>query len=221
MMAENVVDEKEFPALSSSATKAKPSVTFQEPNDWEVLDKDTPFEQGVVVVQTNNPKTLRHCCSSPDLRQFSLDVVDEDDEEVADSIGQDDFSMLSGPGSVVSMASGFSFRDAILSPPAKEARNDEPKPSTEQARTRRHQQRIKPKFVVAPIKRCAKSTGDLQSLVIQEEDEILGDTDAMDFYHRKAKGFQGRQNGLKLRPDEAKRKAITMHKKDLQRQGKL
>jgi len=47
---------------------------------------------------------------------------------------------------------------------------------------------------------------------------VLGDTDAMDFYHRKAKGSMSRSNGLKIRPDEAKRKEISMYKKDLQRQ---
>jgi len=47
--------------------------------------------------------------------------------------------------------------------------------------------------------------------------DVLGDTDAMDFYHRKDKGSKGASNKKKLRPDEAKRKDIIMHKKDLQR----
>jgi len=47
--------------------------------------------------------------------------------------------------------------------------------------------------------------------------DVLGDTDAMDFYHRKDKGSRGASNKKKLRPDEAKRKDIIMHKKDLQR----
>ena len=47
--------------------------------------------------------------------------------------------------------------------------------------------------------------------------DILGDTDAMDFYHRKDKGSKGTSNKKKLRPDEAKRKDIIMHKKELQR----
>mmetsp|Transcript_129 Transcript_129/g.179 ORF Transcript_129/g.179 Transcript_129/m.179 type:complete len:488 (+) Transcript_129:308-1771(+) len=47
--------------------------------------------------------------------------------------------------------------------------------------------------------------------------DVLGDTDAMDFYHRKDKGSKGTSNKKKLRPDEAKRKDIIMHKKDLQR----
>lgn len=98
------------------------------------------------------------------------------------------------------------------------------------------------KLVVTPIKRCTKSTGDLQSLsrihetsehddamgggggggfgdiAEHHEDEVLGDTDAMDFYHRKAKGVQNRASGKMIRPDEAKRKEISVHKKDVQRE---
>jgi hypothetical protein len=40
----------------------------------------------------------------------------------------------------------------------------------------------------------------------------------MEFYHRKAKGISGRTNGMKLRPDEAKRRDIIMAKKESQRQ---
>ncbi|KAL7462938.1 hypothetical protein ACHAXS_003311 [Conticribra weissflogii] len=49
------------------------------------------------------------------------------------------------------------------------------------------------------------------------DSEILGDTDAMDYYHRKEKGSVSTSNKKKERPDEAKRKAISMHKKELQR----
>jgi len=95
----------------------------------------------------------------------------------------------------------------------------------------------KPKMVITPIKRCTKSTGDLRSFVIHEEpedgdfggggggggtiheDEVLGDTDAMDFYHRKSKGSLNRQNGAKTRPDEAKRKEMIIHKKNAQRKA--
>ena len=50
------------------------------------------------------------------------------------------------------------------------------------------------------------------------ESDIMGDTDAMDFYHRKEKGSKGTSNKKKIRPDEAKRKEISMHKKEMQRQ---
>ena len=48
--------------------------------------------------------------------------------------------------------------------------------------------------------------------------EVLGDTDAMDYYHRKDKGSQSTHNKKKERPDEAKRKEISMYKKELQRE---
>jgi len=47
--------------------------------------------------------------------------------------------------------------------------------------------------------------------------DVMGDTDAMDFYHRKEAGSKSTQNKKKERPDEAKRKQISMHKKDMQR----
>ena len=50
------------------------------------------------------------------------------------------------------------------------------------------------------------------------EDEVLGETDAGDYYARKAQGAMGRVNGSKLRPDEAKRLNITMAKKTMQRE---
>jgi hypothetical protein len=49
-------------------------------------------------------------------------------------------------------------------------------------------------------------------------DQVMGDTDAMDFYHRKEKGSQATSNKKKERPDEAKRKEISMYKKELQRE---
>ena len=48
--------------------------------------------------------------------------------------------------------------------------------------------------------------------------EVLGDTDAMDYYHRKDKGSQSTHNKKKERPDEAKRKEISMYKKEVQRE---
>ena len=47
--------------------------------------------------------------------------------------------------------------------------------------------------------------------------DILGETDAMDYYHRKEKGSTSTYNKKKERPDEAKRKEISMYKKELQK----
>ena len=96
------------------------------------------------------------------------------------------------------------------------------------------------------VRRCAKSTGDLPSLAAavlndnggivsmggattstvgtssgymdnDDDDDILGYSDANEYYERKRQGHQSRRNGLKVRPDEAKRRLMSMHKKDLQR----
>lgn len=47
--------------------------------------------------------------------------------------------------------------------------------------------------------------------------EVMGDTDAMDYYHRKEQGSRSTSNKKKERPDEAKRREIIMHKKEMQR----
>jgi hypothetical protein len=48
--------------------------------------------------------------------------------------------------------------------------------------------------------------------------DVLGETDAQEFYNRKEHGKLGRENGLKSRPDESKRLDIILAKKDLQRE---
>jgi len=75
----------------------------------------------------------------------------------------------------------------------------------------------KTRFVVKEIKRCSKSTPDLSSLAQVVEDEQLGATDSPDYYARKSFGYVARKNGLKLRPDEAKRKEFSIYKRDAQR----
>jgi hypothetical protein len=166
-----------------------------------------------------NPKRLRHAKSSPNLRnsnlQRELHILEEAEEDDDDNDNDSEsFAMVSGPGSVVSMQT-FSFRDAILAKTKTTTpRNDT---AVEPAKITASAPRIRQaKYIVSSIKRCTKSTGDLRSLAEAEVD-VLGDTDAMDYYHRKALGAKGRVNGLRLRPDEAKRKEITMNKKQMQR----
>lgn len=145
-------------------------------------------------------RTLHHCVSSPDLRRYSL------------SEEEDDFSLVS------EQPAGLSFRDALQTVAVVEEDSaGEEAPVMVQAPPRK----FKPKFVVKPIRRCSKSTGDLRGLlhsVAEEEEEVLGASDAGEFYHRKAQGAKGRANGLKLRPDEAKRREMTLYKKEQQRQ---
>lgn len=222
--------------------------------DWENLQPLSPppsmsqrprsvsVVSNVAAVERGNRPLLRHCASSPDLRHLhNLDDVGEEDDdydedEDYDVINNDaeslSYAVLSGPGSVISMASGFSFRDAILSPGGGVgAINEEPTPSSPSAshggtrpipRTEPRKPRARPQFVVKPIRRCSKSMVDLRSLAEahnEDDDEAMGATDAMDFYHRKALGAKGRTNGLKIRPDELKRKQFTLQRKEMQRQA--
>jgi len=224
----NPASVDELPTLSVTDAKVTFSDVHQPPPEqdgWEMLSVDDgPVLEPAVVVQADK-NVLQHSISTPDLHRLTLESVAElQEEDNADS----SFSMVSGPASVISLSSnpwsGISFRDAILSSPpgGSEAEPLSSKESKQSEIRPRRQPRIKPKFVVKPIKRCAKSTGDLQSFAKKyddESDDALGACDAMDYYHRKDKGQQGRQNGLKLRPDEAKRKQIIVNKKDMQRRA--
>lgn len=162
------------------------------------------------------------------------------------SVASSSIVMASAPPSLMteSTPSGVSFRDIILKENEEESGNltdrkssigaiDKEKQIQQQAPARNFKK--KPKFVVTPIKRCARSTGDLRSLsLITEEscenesgghgcgndsdEHILGETDAELFYNQKAQGRLGRTNGRKIRLDEKKRLEMTMAKKNDQRQ---
>jgi hypothetical protein len=204
-----------------------------------------------------NPKTLRHSASSPNLRESTRIIVVMNEnkngllEEISEHEEDDSFAMVSGPGSVWSQSiSGVpgSFRDAILSSSSSSTadhlgryRNQQPPQSS----PKRTSAKVRPRFVVvaAPsnptMRRCSKSTGDLQSLSRnymnqnknncindvyhhqeEESEEILGASDAMEFYHQKAAGAMNRSHGLKLRPDELKRKEMILQKKKQQQQDR-
>mmetsp|Transcript_5681 Transcript_5681/g.8207 ORF Transcript_5681/g.8207 Transcript_5681/m.8207 type:complete len:248 (-) Transcript_5681:147-890(-) len=121
-----------------------------------------------------------------------------------------------------------SFKDAILLN-AQETVKEQANALERDKKSPLRRTRVKPRFVVQPIKRCAKSTGDLRSLprISYEEEEedmgggggggggscVLGDTDAQEFYARKRHGQMTHKNGMKCRPDEAKRKEFIIKKK--------
>ena len=132
-----------------------------------------------------------------------------------------------------------SFKDAILLNAQETASEEADKKNLA---LKQHQQRVmnrtrvKPKFVVQTMKRCSRSTGDLTSLATIQDDveedcaggggrglatvpaeEVLGATDAEEFYARKKHGGEARKNSLKLRPDEAKRKEFSLYKREMQR----
>lgn len=173
-----------------------------------------------------NPKMLLHSQSSPNLRDYTIEESDSDSEfehvSQTAAASQDDassnFSLVSGPPSVNSIwSSRISFKDALMMKdevPSSIPENSESTPPIK----KQHGhviKKVKPKFIVqqvAPLKH-AKSMSDLSLL----EEEILGDTDAHEYYAVKSKGSLGRYNGGKKRPDEAKRLQMTMNKKNLQR----
>ena len=211
--------DEEWPSLGGP-----PANTAAAGDDWEILAPEDSAGQGetcnngVEVMLMPNPQPLvrKNSVSAPDLR-----VLDEDDDGVDSSV-----VMVSNPASVTESGSvvvvpgpwgkknKVSFKDAILAPS-----KHVPAVSTSSAAEKpRVKNKVKSRYVVTPIKRCAKSTGDLLSLVENEEDEPMGESDAMEYYSRKAHGAHGRSNGLKQRPDEAKRKEMIVQKKNMQRQ---
>lgn len=139
---------------------------------------------------------------------------------------EDDSHRTYPPPTATNTWGGVSFRDIVISQMhglADEVVVDHPQ---RQQSPLALSNKPKPRFVVTPVPmRQYESTPNLRSLggstttaAIDDTNLILGDSDAMEFYHRKAKGFAGRKNGFKMRPDEAKRLSIIMHKKELQRQ---
>jgi hypothetical protein len=161
--------------------------------------------------------------SSPDFRK----LVFEDDG----------FTIVSNPGTVLSCWSSSTsdtinpvrtFRDILMTKP-KESKVEgslEPIPSSNHRPilATNNRRMKKSQFVVvrtSNLKRCAKSSNDLSVIDEQEhyDDDRYDDHGVEFYYSNKAMGARGRNNGLKLRPDELKRKDIILHKKNLQRQS--
>lgn len=194
----------------------------------------------------NKPLCLKHAQSTPDFRHYKpileesfddsgavlIENYDDENEDGVGSLASSSIVMVSGPSSIVSSqscwstSSKISFRDVIMKEQSQESKDQGLTETTSQEEAKPFKTvRKKPKFVVKQIRRCSKSTGDLQSLARiaenddhYEDDLILGETDAQLYYSQKAQGKLGRKNGRKIRPDEAKRLQITMAKKDDQRQ---
>jgi len=215
-------DQAHFPPLPVEPEKEQ----------WEFLERpdraQVTFCPRTVPAEDPTPKEspniMHHAQSSPNLREYVLASDDDSSDEsssavlVDDSVSEADSSavLVSGPASVWSNGgSKLSFRDAILRSKNGSGKEDNDHQGTTH---RRRVKKVKPTFVVQQIKRCNKSTGDLQSLASCLEEEIMGDTDAQEYYGRKSAGAQGRRNGLKTRPDEAKRLQMSMAKKAEQRQ---
>jgi hypothetical protein len=225
-------DSEEWEYLSSQPDKSEKEVTFEEPAKASLTSAKSV---------TINPKNLHRCMSTP---EFSH-IPDDDDSYVMDCTSSIDAFSLDDTVLLTQKPTGMkkvpSFKDIImLNAKEKEMEEEKKRIAIEQQQQQVREEALKrrknskPKIVIKPIQRCAKSTGDLRSFVIHEEDEyggggggggglmeeeVLGDTDAMEFYNRKSKGSQSRSNGRKIRPDEAKRLEITLYKKEAQRKA--
>jgi hypothetical protein len=177
---------------------------------------------------------------SPGLEQN--EVVGEHDDDDGFSIISDVASVWTS-SSTAKSAMTVSFRDAILLSSTNTGCYRSVTLSSIEATTnplqqqspRRQRSRVQPIIVVVDspprtkhIRRCSKSTGDLLSLNVSEEfngasltTSHTSCTDRMyddEVYYRKAIGAVSRINGMKLRPDEAKRRDMILFKKNQQRQ---
>jgi len=193
------------------------------------------------IVHESFPHLLHTSISTPNFVDEESFVLDYTSSVDAQSTFTDDIVLLSQKvttATASTLKKVPSFKDIILA----NAQQQEILEVERQSQMKLHEEKFrkevvsrpkrKPRLVVNTIKRCSKSTGDLRSLVsiqedtdtdfkgsgstIQEED-VLGETDAMEYYYRKKSGVLNHKNGLKLRPDEAKRKEMIIHKRNAQR----
>ena len=230
----------------SADPSVKDAAKSDSSDEWENLSSDpadSPKREAII-------KSFPRCVSTP---AFS-NLGDEDDSYVLDcaesvdaqsmattSSAWDDAVLVSQKKTADTMKKVPSFKDIMmLNAQANKAEEQNKKEILQHHQDKMREAAVerrksnKPRLVVNAIQRCAKSTGDLRSLVIHEdaeddgggggggggtihEDEVTGDTDSMCFYHQKSKGSLNRQNGSKIRPDEAKRRDFIMHKKNAQR----
>lgn len=191
----------------------------------------SPQKRIIVTPTPVQRRALNHCQSSPDFGGIAFDdedsgvtsavLVEKNDESSSFSIIDEEEESL------VKVKRVPSFKDAILLN-AQEIEQEKKKERLElerrEAALSRQKQRLRSKLIVREIKRCAKSTPDLSSLVnclpkVEEDHEILGDTDATDYYARKSYGLTAYKSSRRLRIDEAKRKQYAINKRNSQRVG--
>lgn len=200
-----------WPSLSrKSATVSSASQNERsEETGIDVAESKTNNEDEFPALMISFPKPVlcrQRSASTPNLRKLAEAC------SVVEGRGVDKHNALTDPAVP-------SFREKLLTKVIKEEKEEKqddvveesPKPKT----------KSRPTFVVTPIRRCSVSSPNLRALGNFDEssEEILGETDAMEYYHRKASGYNGRKNGMKVRPDEAKRLDMIMQKKDMQRKA--
>jgi len=209
------VEPEQWPSISqtetvSSLTAVNPS---REPihNESKIDDTDHPL---MVIPCPGRGKLFRQrSVSTPNLRKLAVAEEDEiGNGPITPGLSPEEMDQVVTP-------TGPSFLEKLLSKCIDEEKEDideeSPKPRI----------KTKPTFVVTPISRtigrCSMSSPNLCALANLEGDtgEVVGESDAMEYYHRKSLGYNGRKNGMKLRPDEAKRLTMILHKKDMQRKA--
>lgn len=247
---------EQWPSLGDSS----PSV-ISELNDWEYISEPNEADETKInkvsnldCSSTGSMSIIHRCESTPEFSSYSTLGSDDDyslingsnSSVVAESIAttKDDTVLLSHKPKRVP-----SFKDMILLN-AEKIKEEESKKKEQMEQLVEEKRRdaiqrkkqIKTRLIVTPIKRCARSTGDLRSLtihegeegysadrydglmspgsnIIYEDEEILGYSDAQEYYDRKSHGSSGRAKGQRIRPDEAKRKEMIIHKKNAQRRA--
>jgi hypothetical protein len=208
--------------------------------------KDSPIASNEVIIDvlhrcksTPNIPTYEETDEFSDIDSY-LDVrslqTEEQSVHVSPKGSSDDWSMISSTtGNLKKIPS---FKDMLLKNGG-DIKQDQARLDLQEKlkKTVVERKTITPSFVVSNdkhssrLKRCGFSTGDLQSSTLYPtdvrqgpasiipEEEVWGDTDAMEFYNQKALGSSSRFKGLKLRPDEAKRKEFSLSKKEMHKKS--
>jgi hypothetical protein len=236
---------EEWPSLKGTTHQLKDTMgtsssndTAAEGDDWEMLsptesghlDLDDSGENVVTEIPRPLQMARKNSISAPELRELGEGAATEGEDYSMLDAQSESVVVVNTPGSAASSGvmvqppssaspwlnkNKVSFRDAILTPskyvPAQKLKHGV-------TANQLVKNRVKSRYIVTPIHRCAKSTGDLLALAEEEEHEVLGESDAVEYYQRKSHGAHGHNNGMKLRPDEAKRKVMIVQKKNLQRE---
>jgi len=243
MATTNIGPTSPWPTIvESHADKQEDEHGEVEGENWEILSgsESRPGELSLSLARKN--RALKHCESSPNFgsiyfedEEESFLEIDPDMKSVSTTMTDMSHVLVETPslasasspvgGGMVKVHRVPSFKDAILlnAQEIQKEQHEEKKRKEQDFLDSMKKTKLrmnKPKIVVKEFKRCSMSTPDLSSLARVDEhdnEEVWGETDASDFYARKSMGASSRRNGLKLRPDEAKRKAFIMHKKNAQR----
>lgn len=232
-----------WPTVSEAHEVGYEQENGEESGEWELLSVEEPR----IETPASPHQILKHSESSPNFGSIYCEDDDDNEGEGAEasfleicpegeeksistSVTDASHVLVEAPSSVggklVKVHRVPSFKDAILLNAQEIQREEKRKEEASLNSLTPKRKTVKPRFVVKSFSRCSKSTPNLANLskVIEDEscdegdeDLVLGETDASDFYARKSLGYKSRQKAMTLRPDEAKRKEFILHKKNAQR----